>query len=86
MRKNFLFTLIFSLAVVLSLLTSNAVASLNQQELPSALIAAIRQDLLQYRESFTSDKSESGYARHKVFLLISITIVSKKQLYIQSVE
>ncbi|ODH02437.1 hypothetical protein A4S05_24530 [Nostoc sp. KVJ20] len=47
-----MFALIFSLVVVLSLLTSKAVASLNHQKLLPALIAAIGQDLLQYRENF----------------------------------
>ncbi|MBD2359514.1 peptidoglycan-binding protein [Tolypothrix sp. FACHB-123] len=67
MRKNFLFTLIFSLAVVLSLLTSNAVVSLNQQELPSALIAAIRQDFWQYRENFSDYYKDSK--DHRVFFV-----------------
>ncbi|AVH74136.1 hypothetical protein [Nostoc sp. 'Lobaria pulmonaria (5183) cyanobiont'] len=67
MRKNFLFALIFSLVVVLSLLTSKAVASLNYQELPSALIAAIRQDFLQYQENF-GDYSRNS-KDHRVFFV-----------------
>ncbi|MEH2329710.1 hypothetical protein [Nostoc sp.] len=67
MRKNFLFALIFSLVVVLSLLTSKAVASLNSQELPSALIAAIRQDFLQYRKNFGDYSRNSKY--HRVFFV-----------------
>ncbi|MEH2461357.1 hypothetical protein [Nostoc sp.] len=67
MRKNFLFALIFSLVVVLSLLTSKAVASLNYQELSSALIAAIRQYFLQYRENFGDYSRNSKY--HRVFFV-----------------
>lgn len=67
MRKNFLWALIFSLVFVLSLLTSKAVASLNHQELPPALIAAIRQDFLQYRENYPSSWTDSK--AHRVFFV-----------------
>jgi len=69
MKINLLLASIFSLVIILSLSINKAVAQRNNQELPPALITAIRQDLLQYRESFTSDQSESGYARHKVFFV-----------------
>ncbi|MEH1853598.1 MAG: hypothetical protein V7L11_18440 [Nostoc sp.] len=56
--------LIFGLVLVLSLLTSKAGASLNHQELPLALIAAIHQDFLQDREGFQFYTSG-----HKVFFV-----------------
>ncbi|MEH1788447.1 hypothetical protein [Nostoc sp.] len=67
MRKHFLLVLIFSFVVVLSLLTSKAGASLNHQKLPSALIAAIRQDFLQYRDNFSDYFRESK--AHRVFFV-----------------
>ncbi|MEH2114345.1 hypothetical protein [Nostoc sp.] len=62
-----MFVFIFSFVVVLSLLTSKAVLSLNHQELPSALIAAIRQDFLQYRENYPSTWTDSK--AHRVFFV-----------------
>lgn len=67
MRKNFLLVLIFSFVVILSLLTNKAVASLNHQELPLALIAAIRQDFLKYRDSFSDYSRDSK--DHRVFFV-----------------
>ncbi|MDF5706632.1 MAG: hypothetical protein PUP90_02850 [Nostoc sp. S4] len=67
MRNNFVFALIFSLVVILCLLTNKAVASLNHQELPSALITAIRQDFLPYRENFSDYFRDSK--DHRVFFV-----------------
>jgi hypothetical protein len=67
MRNNFLLVFLFSLVLVLSLLTNKVFAKLNQQELPPALITAIRQDLLPYKEGFDDYWQESK--DHRVFFV-----------------
>lgn len=67
MRKIFLFALIFSLVLILSLLTNKGFAKSNHKELPPALITAIRQDLLQHQEGFSSYFRESK--AHRIFFV-----------------
>jgi hypothetical protein len=67
MKRNLLLASIFSLVLILSLLPNKAVAQRNNQELPPALITAIRQDLLQYKEGFSSYFRESK--AHRIFFV-----------------